>query len=117
MKKKKKTLDEIKIEVVESFLCLASTDKNIAERYGAQISEYYDLPIENKQNICNNVYKCFSKDGHLEIDCVCASIVYEVERFEDKISADRKALVDSIKRNVKRQPERPRINFRKAKDE
>ena len=117
MKKNKNSLDEIKIEVVESFLGLACTDEKIAERYGSQIKEYYNLPINNKINVCNNVYKCFIKDGHLAIDCVCALIVYEVERVEDQVLANRKKLLDSIKRNVKRQSQRPKIDFTKVRDE
>lgn len=103
---------DIKTEVVESFLGLASTDEKIVERYGSQIDEYYKLPMKNRETVCNNVYKCFIRDGHLAIDYVCALIVYEAERVEDQV-----AVVNAIKRNVKRQPERPRIDFRKAKDE
>ena len=107
--------EETKTTAVESFLELARTDENIYERYGAYIDEYYKLPMCNRKKICNNVYKNFIRDGHMAIDSVCALIVYEAERLEDHKEKD--YVIGAIKKNIKRRPERPEINFNGVIDE
>lgn len=107
--------EDMKMQGIESFIELASIDEKMVEKYGSYIDEYYKLPMCNRKKICNNVYKNFIRDGHMAIDSVCTLIVYEAERLEDHKEKD--YVIGAIKKNIKRRPERPEINFNGVIDE
>ena len=99
MDKKELTVEEknISMQIVENMLDLVGSNVESVKECGIFIDEYYKLPMEKREVICEDSYMYFKENGSFDINCIFALIAHEAVNAEDERSRDSKNKVNSKK--------------------